>query len=581
MREYFEAEMRLLQESAQDFARAHPEQAGMLNLLEVKDRDPYVERLLEGMAFLTAQIRYHLENDIPEVSETLLNQLWPHFLRPYPSATIVQFQARPNQLQKTQLIDRHTILMSKAVGPAKHKHKHKCQFRTVEPVLLNPVELHRLQIEEPAGGGSVFRLRFQLDAGVSIDHLDLARLRIHFHADPAVALFLHHQFTGEARRVRVVFPAEPRRRPVELDARQALQAAHLGPESTLIESSGRSFHGFQLVQDYFAFREKYLFVEVHGLERVDWPPETRHFELEVTVNGLCPQDHRIGPDNFRLHCVPAVNLFAEHAEPISLDHRRAEYPVVASHPLHEYLQVYSIERVVGLDTETGERHEYVPMYSFQHRKRKGRYFHYQRRPGPEGYANLTISVGGVDEPKHETLSCDILATNGDLPRRYLREKDIKNPTDNFPSYAEFSNITRPTPMRHPPSRERFQWDLIAHLSLNYSSITRLDMLQRMLKLYDWTDDEQNQRRIEGIRQVDVVPVERVQRGALLRGMEIRLLLHEDHYRSQADIHLFGQVLHHFFSMYATVNSFVQTRVQCHPTNKVMTWEPLPGARSRL
>jgi type VI secretion system protein ImpG len=166
-------------------------------------------------------------------------------------------------------------------------------------------------------------------------------------------------------------------------------------------------------------------------------------------------------------------------------------------------------------------------------------------------------------------------------RGYLRENDIKAGSENFPSYTALGNITRPSPLRRLPGRHRYQWDLVSHLSLNYSSITQLDMLQRMLRLYDWTDDEQNQRRIDGIRQVEVMPVEGLQRGALLRGMEIRLLLHEDHYRSRADIHLFGHVLHHFFSMYASVNSFVQTRIQCHPSNKVMTWEPLPGARSRL
>jgi len=141
VREYFEAEMRLLQESAQAFARAHPEQAGMLNLLEVKDRDPYVERLLEGMAYLTAQIRYHLENDIPEVSETLLNQLWPHFLRPFPSATIMQFQPRPGQLQQSQYIDAGEILLSDPVGPDRQA----CRFRTVQAVTLNPITLSRLQ----------------------------------------------------------------------------------------------------------------------------------------------------------------------------------------------------------------------------------------------------------------------------------------------------------------------------------------------------------------------------------------------------------------------------------------------------
>jgi len=577
VREYFEAEMRLLQESAQAFARAHPEQAGMLNLLEVKDRDPYVERLLEGMAYLTAQIRYHLENDIPEVSETLLNQLWPHFLRPFPSATIMQFQPRPGQLQQSQYIEAGEILLSGPVGPDHQA----CRFRTVQAVTLNPITLSRLQIEEPPGGGTLFRLNFQLDPGVDVANLDLARLRIHFHADPAVALFLHHQFTGEVRRVRVHFPDQPRTPPVTLGGREAVRPAHLDADSALIETSGRSFQGFQLLQDYFCFRDKYLFVEVHGLENVAWPRQVRSFELEVAVNGLCPQDHKISRDNFRLHCMPAVNLFPETAEPILLDHRRAEYPVVARHHLQDSVQVYSIEKVEGLDTESGERHNYTPMYAFQHRKRRGRYYHYQRRPTGAGNEAITLSVGGIDKPAEETLSCDIIASNGDLPRRYLRENDITTPADNFPSYASFHNITRPSPQRHPPARQRYQWDLISHLSLNYSSITNLEMLKRLLHLYDWTDDEQNQRRIEGIRHVTVEPVERLQRGALIRGMEIRLVVHEDHYRSQADIHLFGQVLHHFFSMYATVNSFVQTRIQCHPTNKVMSWEPLPGVRSRL
>ncbi len=578
MQDYFEAEMRLLQESAQAFAKAHPEQAGMLNLLDIKDRDPYVERLLEGMAYLTAQIRYHLENDIPEISETLLNQLWPHFLRPYPSATIVQFQPRPGQLQQTQYLDGGRILLSRGVGPDNLN----CRFRTVAPVALNPLTLSRLNIEEPASGGSRFRLQFQLDHGVEIDNLDLSRLKLHFHADPAVSLFLHHQFTGELRRIRVSFPEHPRIPPVELGGQDAIRPAHLDADSPLIETSGRSFHGFQLLQDYFCFRDKYLFVEIHGLESVDWPRPVGRFELEITVDGLCPQDHQIDKDNFRLHCIPAVNLFPEDAEPILLDHRRAEYPVVANHQQRDAMQVYSIEKVVGLDAETGERHEYTPMYSFRHRQRNGRYFHYQRRPNGTGAADITLSVGGIAEPAvEETLGCEILASNGDLPRRYLRENDITTPGGKFPSYAAFRNITRPSPQRQPPSRPRYQWDLVSHLSLNYSSITRPDVLQRLLRLYEWTNDEQNQRRIDGIRQITVEPVERLQRGALLRGTSIRLVLHEDHYRSLADIHLFGQVLHHFFSMYATVNSFVQTRIQCHPSNKVMTWEPLPGARSRL
>ena len=184
MREYYEAELRLLHESAQEFARAYPEQAGMLNLNEVKDRDPYIERLLEGMAFLTAQIRQHIDDDIPEISETLLNQLWPHFLRPFPSASIVNFTPRIGQLQKTQVLEKSTILLTPPVGDERVI----CRFRTASEVKLNPLRILKLDLQEAAGGGTLLTLTFQFDSGISGHDLDLSNLKLYLHADPAVAM---------------------------------------------------------------------------------------------------------------------------------------------------------------------------------------------------------------------------------------------------------------------------------------------------------------------------------------------------------------------------------------------------------
>ncbi len=577
MRDYYEAELRLLHDSALEFAKAYPEQAGMLNLNEVKDRDPYIERLLEGMAYLTAQIRQHIDDDIPEISETLLNQLWPHFLRPYPSASVANFTPRIGQLQATQEIEKGTILLTSSVGDERVI----CRFRSTTDVKLNPIRIIKMDLNEPAGGGSTITLRFQMDSGLSGHDLNLEDLKFYLHADPAIANWLHYQLCMQLETVRVLFPEQPTKKPVVMQGREAVKPAHLSPEDALINMSGRSFHGFHLLQDLFCFREKYMFFTLKGLENVDWPYTSSTFDIEFKIKGLCPSDHNLKKETFLLHCSPIVNLFEHTSEPIHLSHRRSEYPVIADTHAREGMQVYSLDKVVGIDSETGDRHDYTPMYTFQHRAKNGRFFHAHRKViGPE-QTGTYLSVGGKTNFKTEMLSCTLTGCNGSYPRRYLKENDIRTPSVDFPSYAAFTNITRPTAMLEPPEKSRFQWNLISHLSLNYDSIVNKETLQRLLGLYDWSHNEQNKRRIEGIKDIEVKAVDRIRRGALMRGLDIRLTLHEDHYRSIPDIYLFGQVLHHFFSMYAAMNCFIQTRILCHPSNEELVWEPLVGENSPI
>lgn len=577
MRDYYEAELRLLHDSALEFARAYPEQAGMLNLNEVKDRDPYIERLLEGMAYLTAQIRQHIDDDIPEISETLLNQLWPHFLRPFPSASIVNFTPRIGQIQQTQLLKKGTVLLTSPVGDERVI----CRFRSTADVKLNPMRVIKLDIQEPVGGGTTITLTFQLDNGISGNDIDLSDLKLYLHADPSIAIWLHYQFCMQCERVRVIFPDQPTRKAGEFSGKQMISAAHLSPEDALINMSGRSFHGFHLLQDYFCFREKYMFLNLKGLEQVDWPYTSPTYQVEFKIKGICPSDHNLRKENFLLHCSPVVNLFDHSSEPIHLSHKRSDYAVIADASARDGMQVYSLDQVVGIDSETGERNKYCPMHTFQHRKQGGRYFQTRRQKLGNGHTDTYLNVGGKANYRTEMLSCMVTASNGSYPRRYLKENDIRTPSVDFPSYAAFCNITRPTAMLEPPERARFQWELISHLSLNYNSLTNRENLQRLLSLYDWTNNEQNRRRIDGIRDIKVQAVDRIKRGALMRGLDIRLTLHEDHYRSKADIYLFGQILHHFFSMYAAMNCFIQTRVLCHPSNEEMMWEPRVGENSPI
>ncbi len=583
MRDYFEAEMRLLHESARAFAAAHPEQARHLDLEGLKDRDPCVERLLEGMAYLTAQLRCRIDDDIPEIAETLLDQLWPRMLRPYPSATILEFRPLPGQLQRPRTIAAHTEVRSRAVPAASASGEPLplcCRFRTTEEVCVRPLRVDSLEVGEATGGGALLSLGLQVEAGEA-GAIAPDRLRLFLHADPALALWLRHQLCGRLLRVEV--DAEGLER-LRLGGAECLEPAGLDWDGPVLPGAGEAgdggVPGLGLLHDYFCFRDRFLFVDLLGLDRVAWPPGCRRFRIHLRVADVPPPDHRLKPENIRLHCAPAVNLFRTETEPVRLDQRRVAYPLVADAAAPDAVQVYGVEEVTGsvapgsASTGAGVR-RYHPMHSFRQGPAAAGHYHCHRRW--QGARQETwISVDNGDQ-RAETLSCVVTAHDGDLPRRHLRAGDLTDPGPGFPSTIRVTNLTRPSVMRRPPDRDRYRWDLVAHLGFNVGSLSRPGALRRLLALYDWSGDEQNRRRLEALQEVELGPRERVRRGALSRGLEFRLTVQERHFRDRADLHLFGDVLHRFLAMHAAINCFVETRLVCQPGQETLSWEPLPGA----
>lgn len=580
MGSYFDAEMRLLQETAQEFARAFPEKARLLNLLDVKDRDPYVERLLEGMAFLTAEVKQRIDDDIPELSEALLSHVRPCFLRPFPSCCIMQFTPRPGQLPQALTLPRGTQLSSGSInvpgqGPGALDERVHCRFRTTSEVELQPLRLANFQLDAPVHGRQTARLHFQLDHDVSPDELDLKSLKIYLHGDHSTAMELYHSFTAQIAQVEIVFPGHPHP-PFRLGGQETVKPCHLDADQVMIPSSGRDFPGFHLLHEYFCFPEKYLFVAVHHLDRLAWPDDCCEFEILCHLRESLGDDLRLSKDNFRLHCAPAINLFESSSEPIQLHHRQWEYPVIANNNNPASLQVYSVNRVTGAQPRTGLRKNYSSLPQFDHGDHQETYFQVGHRHR-EGLRPLTYLVtGGALGEEVETLSCDITVFNGNVPRDHLQTGDIRSPGQGFPTNVTACNITRPTPMRLPPQRDDYRMALVTHLSVGYNSLASRDNLRQLLMLYNWSDQPQNRRRIRGVTEIQLKPLHRIHRGALLRGVDIQLKMAERDYLSPADVYLFGTILHHFFTMYVTINAFVQTGSQLSPSKSELIWEPLLG-----
>lgn len=534
MHEYLATEIHLLREA---------EQTGMLK----HGHEPEIESLIERVAFLTAQIRKKIDDDFPEICESLLWQLWPQMLRPFPSATIIQFKPRIGQLQKTYQVPANTLLLSPPVGD----NKQICKFRIYSPVNVNPLQINSVDVADAHRGGTLIKLNFQTEHDIPVNELDLSNLSLYLHANPALALVLHFALTGQVRKVEISFPDNPNHQTITIGEQKCIKPGHLSPNNE-----------FNLLHEYFLFREKYLFISINGLEKITWPEDCGQFKLEIHTNFVLSNNYLISKENFLLHCVPAINLFAAASEPITLDHKRREYPLIADIENPDNMLIYSVDNVTGINQITGERFYYQPVYK---NNDNGNYYSISRR----GNA-VYLSISDNDTAQ-KSLSCEITACNGHYPQCYLQENQITIPTTGFTNCLQFKNITRPTPLYLPPARDKYHRSLLAHLSLNYQSLNNIGTLKYFLSMHNWSKRDDNQKCIDSIHAIEITAINEVHKGALLHGLKFSLKIHESGFSSLADIHLFGLVIHHLFILHTNINYFTVTKICAHPSNQEFIW----------
>ncbi|TCK39420.1 type VI secretion system protein ImpG [Paraburkholderia sp. BL8N3] len=584
---YYEAEMRYLREAGKEFAETHPDRARMLNLDRVGDRDPYVERLFEGFAFLTGRLRKKLDDELPELTEGLVGLLWPHYLRMIPSLSILEMTPAQETLQQTETVPAGLAARSGRIGASGVQ----CLYRTTQTVTLMPIRLTDAAPSVRHDARSVIRLAFEIDRSARREALDLSRIRLYLNADLPVAFALHLALTRQVQSVSLRVPEMRDGAPTPV-TNVRLEAAGFSADERLWPKAEIAFSGYQLLLEYFTFREKFLFVDLCGLTMGALPPDAWSFEVEVLLTESYPADLRFTAANVRLFCTPIINLFELDAEPVRINHHDSEYRVKPMHHHGGFVETYSVEAVESFDHDSAERFEYVPFSTFRHRggmlrhEAPERYFHTRVRQGATGLFDTWIILGGhawesMRDLPEETLSLRVTGTNGMLPRKGLREAGIDELVESAPNVARVRNLTSPTLPVYPPVNDRFQWRVLSHLAPNFLSMMDAEVLRGALALYDWTSDEMNRRRLAGIREVAQTPKRQVMRGGVERGVLIEVTLDSHAFAGDGDVHLFGELLHRFFALYAEINLFTQLAVISLPSGARIGWPPSHAERSPL
>jgi type VI secretion system protein ImpG len=582
---YYERELTFLRRLSHDFARKHPKVASRLLISGETCEDPHIERLIESFAFLTGRIHKKLDDDFPEITDSLLQVIYPQYLRPFPSASIAHFNCAnaAAQLTKPAKIPRHTMLNTRQVRGM------PCRFTTTYDVDIWPLRIDKahyenvfdasnLRPELTRSASSAIRIDIAaVSEQASIDMLPLAKLRIFLNGEPSLVSLIREAMFSKAVGIWVSTSSSSEK--IELPL-SAIHPVGFAADEALLEQDARSHHAYQLMLEYFAFPEKFNFIDIDlsGLKG-KLPAQTRTIELRVGLNlGMDSQSasnllDRVGKENFVLGCTPIVNLFNQAPEPIRVTGMATNYPIIVDSRRPNAFEIYDIKRVskVQKSAEGEEVNEFRPFYSLHHGEAHdgpSRYWHasYVDESLSDSYSMEISLVDSTLDPQRSetnTLSLDLVCTNRDLPSQLpfgLADGDLFIEGGSIAKTIHF--LKKPTQSFRFPRGRGAQWRLISHLSLNHLSLSGsgVDAIKEILTLYDITRSIQNGRQITGIVSIEQRPAMTRISGnpfpSFARGMEVRITVDESHYAG-IGLFMFAQILDHFFGLYVSTNSFTK------------------------
>jgi type VI secretion system protein ImpG len=592
---YFQEELSALRELGKEFSEQNPRLAPFLS---VEGQDPDVERLLEGFAFLSGRIRQKLDDDLPEFAWSLIKLIWPHFLQTIPSITTVQMNPLDILSEKQRLV-KGAEIKSKTVDGT------PCIFKTAFDVDLNPMRVQSVNVKEENGVSKIC-LSLQLFQSASLKDIKFDDLRFHLQGAFTKTSLWYYLLREHVSSIDVWAENEGKRLKVGSLPTASIKPAGLSADVNLFPAVKQQFSGHRLLFEYFCYPEKFLYIDVLGLESLflSMPgTSAAHFEsihIEFVLDRILPLADYPTDDNIRLYCSPAINQFQVSSRPFLLDRRRAEHRLRVEAPSPDHYEILNVDKLEGWSPETRRVTEYPLFESYSvnntDSSKAQKTFWSQQRPSIVGKGLETyISFVSVATPKPmskvvskpgakaingaaqaETISGKVTCSNRHLPAR-LGVGDICVETSTIPEYLDCKNISAVTPSYSPATKINWIWRLISLSALNIHKVLDLASLKSLIThmdvrgLFDKQQQAATRLKVEGLESLSIIPVMRLFKGMPVRGSDVRLTVSSDKFSGMGDVFLFGEILNEFFSLSAPVNSFQRLSIKTVPEGEVIHW----------
>jgi type VI secretion system protein ImpG len=616
--EYYNRELQFIREMGAEFATQYPRIAARLGLDGMECADPYVERLLEGVAFLTARVQLKIDARHPEFTQHLMEMVYPHFLAPVPSCAVAEFTPdfKEDALQAGVKVPRGARLsmqLNKGERTA-------CEFRTAHEVVLWPLTVAEARYISGTGSLSALgvavdertraaiRLRLRATGSVAITTLPLDELTFFIKASTDVAARIHEQVLADG--IGVFARGTASGAVGHRSGSNAIVPVGYADSESLLPATTRTFEGYRLLQEYFAFPERFLFFKVRGLATAVRACGGSELDVYILLDRAQPAlENALDPQQFRLYCSPIINLFHKSLDRIHVGDHETEHHVLPDRNRPMDFEVHTIQKVTGIGAEDAPNVAVLPFYSATHYKRTGEenvYFTVQRRQrlfsarqqhtgsrtsyiGTEAFVSVVDAGEQSAASRFRQLDVEALCTNRDLPIHTTFGKGRTDFLLEGSAPAESIRcITGPTYPKPSPAFGDTAWKLISQLSLNYLSLrdgeAGADLLRELLNLYADPNDPVQARQIEGVRHIAYTPiVERIPGGGPItygRGLRIALTLDDAAFEGTG-ILILASVLEQFFARYVSLNSFTRMELRSQVRGDIKAWTPRLGVRATL
>lgn len=571
MNKYYLNELEKLREQATEFSQRYPTIAPQLAQASA---DPDVERILEGVAYLCAQIREKIDDDFPEFAQGLLKQIFPHYLRPIPSMTIMQFTAKDILKSKVE-VKQGTFVDSYEVNNI------SCRFSTAFELNVWPMTVTNARHTENTIGKKSIEIDFSM-TGVSVSQYTDDKLRLHIGGDYHTAVEIYYLLMNCVDNIEIQASGND----AVLAHDITIAPVGFANAEGLIDMPSNAFPAYRLIQEYFVLKEKFLFIDIQNIKEYLHRFSTNSFTIKFILKDSIKTVPRLNAQRFMLNATPAVNLFKRDAETMLNDHKRSEYLIRPLRDTAKQFQIYTVDSVVGQNRRSGGETVYSdiglanpdlntrPVYQTQHR--------HDENEGDRVYINFSYPED-YKLTNQETLTIDLTCSNGEHPSK-LKPGDISKATSSTSELMTFKNIIKPSDHQNIPAGSSMLWRLLSHLSLNFLSLADTDNLKALLGLYIFSSSSgttlevANRKRIEGINKVVVKACDRLVAGIPMRGQGINIRVNPENFAGTGDIYLFGVVLNQLFASFASINCFTEFSLTDDTNEETYRWQARLGER---
>ncbi|WP_332631452.1 type VI secretion system baseplate subunit TssF [Citrobacter sp. ESBL3] len=573
--EYYSKELNFLKKYGAIFNKRFPTIAKRLGFIEGVSEDPHVERLIESVALLTAQLQQRLDEDLSEYHKNILETLLPQFIRPVPSVSMVHFTHNPDSSTCQQVISvpRHSLLYARTTDGI------ECRFRTCYSTAILPVELLSAELCSD---------NYQNDWYLALKMTSHARqlpkdecLRIHLSGQIRAGYLLYDALLSQ------VLSLEFHKNGQKITYSQKdICAVGFSQEECLFADDININPVHSTMLDYAVFPERFLFIDMPLPEEIfidkDITPVTViiKFTNHDTVKKLSVLYPKGNINDIKINCVPVVSLFQHTAAPLLPDNNSHEYILQPELRNHECYEIYSVNHVelkrkkengtesCKLDPLFGIRTRYdntQPELLWQATNKK---IVLEHGEVVNTFLSFSEVNGMILDSKTDIITASVTCMN----KAIVSQITVGNEQGDFSAQVSLPGVIikglmRPRLPVYPPHSDVDHWRLVTQLSLSkllYSGKQGVDILKQTLSLYNVV---QNQSFSQLVHLLVDLKIENVMGRlypdnplSLAHGLSVTLIFHRDAY-GQPGFYLFCSVLEKYLGQYAPVNSFIQTTIK--------------------